>query len=134
MGRKPLHSPDEKLKVVLTVLRGEMTQVEIARRLELSQTTTSKWLKQFTEGGREALSRGENSKSAESKREMELAEQVDELTSAMGEAYVELRVWPKRGPSTRVRGARGNSHRWCDVSAAVLPTPGDPQVDLVLVA
>ena len=56
MGRKPIHSPDEKLKVVLTVLRGEMTQVEIARRLELPETTISK-AKQFTEGGREARAR-----------------------------------------------------------------------------
>jgi transposase len=97
MGRKPIHSPDEKLKVVLSVLRGEMTQVEIARRLELSQTTISKWLKQFTEGGREALSKGDNAKSAESKREAELNAQVEELTTALGEAYVELRVWRKKG-------------------------------------
>lgn len=52
MGRKPMHSADEKLRVVLLVLKGEVTQVEIARRMELSQTTISKWLKQFTEGGR----------------------------------------------------------------------------------
>jgi len=97
MGRRPIHSPDEKLKVVLSVLRGEMTQVEIARRLELSQTTISKWLKQFTEGGREALSRGDNAKSGGSKREAELNAQVEELTSALGEAYVELRVWRKKG-------------------------------------
>jgi transposase len=97
MGRKAIHPPDEKLKVVLTVLRGEMSQVEIARRMELSQTTISKWLKQFTEGGLEALSKGDNPRSAESKREAELTAQVDELTSALGEAYVELRVWRKKG-------------------------------------
>ncbi len=31
--------------------KGEMSQVEVAQRLELSQTTISKWLKIFTEAG-----------------------------------------------------------------------------------
>jgi transposase len=97
MGRKPMRSSEEKLSVVLTVLKGEMTQVEVARRLELSQTTISKWLKQFTEAGLEGLSRGDNPRARGSTREAELQSQVDELTSALGEAYVELRVWRKGG-------------------------------------
>jgi transposase len=104
MGRKPIHSAEEKLSVVMTVLRGEMTQVEAARRLELSQTTVSKWLKQFTEAGLEGLNRGENPRAPASRRESELAAQVEDLTSALGEAYVELRVWRKGGalyPGTR---------------------------------
>lgn len=47
MGRRPYKSAEEKIQVVLTVLRGEMTQVEAARRLEMSQTTIAKWQKQF---------------------------------------------------------------------------------------
>jgi transposase len=97
MGRKAIRSPEEKLQVVLAVMRGELTQVEIARRMELSQTTISKWLKQFTEGGREALSQGENPRAPASKREVELESQIEELTTALGEAYVELRVWRKGG-------------------------------------
>lgn len=105
MGRKPMYSADEKLKAVLTILRGEMSQVELGRRMELSQTTISKWLKQFTEGGREALARGENARAPSTKREQELEAQVEDLTSALGEAYVELRVWRKGGalyPGTRI--------------------------------
>lgn len=97
MGRKAIRSTEEKLSVVMAVLRGEMTQVEVARRLELSQTTVSKWLKNFTEGGREALARGENPRSTGSRREAELEAQIEDLTSALGEAYVELRVWRKGG-------------------------------------
>jgi len=97
MGRKPIRSSEEKLSVVLSVLRGEMSQVEAGRRLELSQTTVSKWLKQFIEGGREGLARGENARPPASKREAELQAQIEELTSALGEAYVELRVWRKGG-------------------------------------
>lgn len=104
MGRRPIRSADEKLSAVMAVLRGEMTQVEIARRLELSQTTISKWLKQFTEAGLEGLSRGDNPKASSTRREAELEAQVEDLTSALGEAYVELRVWRKGGalyPTTR---------------------------------
>ena len=60
MGRKPFRSPDEKLAIVLSVLKGETTQVDVARRLSMSQTTIAKWQKQFLEGGREALARGDN--------------------------------------------------------------------------
>lgn len=97
MGRKPTYTADQKLQVVLSVMRGEQSQVEVGRRMELSQTTISKWLKQFTESGREGLARGDNPRSATSRREAELEEQVGELTTALGEAYVELRVLRKRG-------------------------------------
>ena len=97
MGRKPFRSTEEKLQVILSVLKGEVTQVEVARRLEMSQTTISKWQKQFLEGAREALARGDNAAGPASRREAQLQAQVDELTQALGEAYVELRVWRKGG-------------------------------------
>lgn len=97
MGRKPFKSADEKLAIVLSVLKGETTQVEIARRLQMSQTTIAKWQKQFLDGGRESLARGDNAVTLASRREQELAAQVEDLTSAIGEAYVELRVWRKKG-------------------------------------
>ena len=97
MGRKPFRSTDEKVAVVMSVLKGDMSQVEAGRRLELSQTTISKWLKQFTEAGREGLDRGDNPRKSSSKHEAELEEQVEELTAALGEAYVELRTWRKGG-------------------------------------
>ena len=97
MGRKPFKTPDEKLAIVLSVLTGETTQVDVARRLQMSQTTVAKWQKQFLEGGRESLARGDNAVTQASRREAELADQVDDLTSALGEAYVELRVWRTKG-------------------------------------
>jgi transposase len=97
MGRKPFKTPDEKLTVVLSVLKGETTQVEVARRLQMSQTTVAKWQKQFLEGGRESLARGDNAQTLASRREVELSAQVEDLTTALGEAYVELRVWRKKG-------------------------------------
>lgn len=87
---------DEKLALVISVLKGETTQAEIARRLEMSQTTIAKWQKQFLGGGRESLARGDNAVSLAWRRETELAAQVEDLTTAIGEAYVERLVWRKR--------------------------------------
>jgi transposase len=97
MGRKPFHTPDEKLAIVLSVLKGETTQTDVARRLQMSQTAIAKWQKQFLEAGREGLARGDNAKTEATKREEELDDRVEELTSALGEAYAELRVWRKKG-------------------------------------
>jgi transposase len=97
LGRKPIYSTEDKIQVVLSVLRGETTQTDIARRMQMSQTTIAKWQKQFLEGGAEGLARGDRPSRPESKREEELEAQIQELTSALGEAYVELRVWRKGG-------------------------------------
>lgn len=104
MGRNPVYSADDKVQVVLSVLRGEMTQTDAGRKLQLSQTTIAKWYRQFLEGGHAALAKGENPHPPPDKRAAELSAQVEELTTALGEAYVELRVWRKGGvlyPSTR---------------------------------
>jgi transposase len=104
LGRKPYYSPEDKTQIVLSVLRGETTQTDVARRLQMSQTTIAKWQKQFLEGGAEGLARGDRPLKPSSKREEELEAQVAELTSALGEAYVELRVFRKGGalyPRTR---------------------------------
>lgn len=98
MGRPPMYSAEKKYEVVMSILKGEVTQTEIARRLELSQTTISKWLKLFTDAGMEGLQRGNNPPpSATTRRIQELEAEVADLTSAIGEAYVELRVWRKKG-------------------------------------
>jgi hypothetical protein len=63
----------------------------------MSQTTIAKWHRQFTEAGREGLARGDNALSPATRHEEELEDRVEELTSALGEAYAELRVWRKKG-------------------------------------
>jgi len=97
VGRRPFKTPDEKMQIVLSVLRGETTQSDIARRLQMSQTTIAKWQKQFFEGGRESLARGDNATGPPGRREEELASEVAELMTALGEAHAELRVWRKKG-------------------------------------
>ena len=43
MGRPAKHSVDFKARVVLSVLRGEMTGAEAARRHGVSETSIVKW-------------------------------------------------------------------------------------------
>jgi transposase len=109
--RKAIYSPEEKLQIVLSVLHGETTQTEISRRLQMSQTTIAKWRRQFLDGDAQGLGRGDRPKRPANRREEELEEKVEDLASALGEAYVELRVWRKGGLSTRVRGDRGPEAR-----------------------
>jgi transposase len=96
-GRRPIKTTEEKVRIVLSILRGEATQAEVAQRLQLSQTTISKWQKQFLEGAHEGLARVDHPRQDSTGTESELAAKVDELTTALGEAYVELRVWRKKG-------------------------------------
>lgn len=97
MGRKAIYSPEEKLQIVLSVLRGETAQTEISRKPQMSRTTIAKWQRQFLHGGADGLARGDRPKRPQNRREGELEAQIEDLTLALGEAYVELRVWRNGG-------------------------------------
>ena len=55
MTRPPLHPVDMKLKIVLSVLGGESTQAQAARRHGVSETSIGKWKDQFLAAGRQGL-------------------------------------------------------------------------------
>lgn len=93
MSRPPVFPAEDKVRIVLSVLSGEMTIAEAARRNKVSEQSISRWKAQFIEGGRAGVAEG--SRSGPSSREEQLAAQVDELTAALGEAHVELRVWKR---------------------------------------
>jgi transposase len=47
MSRPPVFSAEDKIRIVLSVLAGEMTIAEAARRNKLSKTSIGKWNQQF---------------------------------------------------------------------------------------
>jgi transposase len=96
VARPPKHPVDVQLKIVLSVLRGESTQAQAARRHGLSETSIGKWKEQFLAGGKAGLEAG--AQRGPSGRERQLEAQLDELTRALGEAHVELRVLKRGGP------------------------------------
>ena len=91
--------------MVLTVLAGEMSLAEAARREKVSEQSIGRWKADFLEAGKTALAAG---KSGPSSREARLEAEVEDLTQALGEAAVEIRVWKKSaegrlGPSRTSR-------------------------------
>jgi len=95
VGRPAKHSVDFKLRVVLGVLRGEMTSAEAARRHGVSETSIGKWKEQFIRAGRVGLA--PKAAGRGSGEETRFAGQIDELTRALGEAHVELRLLRRAG-------------------------------------
>jgi len=101
MGRPPVFSPETKTRIVLSVLSGEVSVAEAARKEKVSEQSIGRWKVEFLEAGKTALAAG---KSGPSTREAQLEAQVEDLTVALCGAAVELSVWKNRaegglGPS-----------------------------------
>ena len=92
MAKASNRSPEDKLQVVLSVLRGEVSAMEAARGAGLAERTVRKWQQSFLEGGRDRLASGERRQSA---RELELKAENEELKAALGEAHMQMRLWKK---------------------------------------
>ena len=93
MSRPSVFSVEDKARLVLAVISGEMSMAEAARRGKASEQSISTWKRQFLEGGKAGLVEG--GKPGLNARERALAEEIEELKAALGEAHVELRVWKK---------------------------------------
>ena len=103
MTRPPVFSVEDKFRLVLSVISGEMTIVEAARRGKASEQSISRWKQQFLEGGKAGLVEG--GPPGPNPRERQLLDEVEELKAALGEAHVELRVW-KRSAEHRLGPSR----------------------------
>ena len=103
MSRPPVFPVEDKTRIVLSVLAGEMTVAEAARRNKVSETSVTKWKQQFLESGRAGLAAGGSPRPFS--REEALQAEVEELTTALGEAHVEPRVW-KRSAQGRLAPSR----------------------------
>lgn len=104
MARVSAVPADEKARIVLSVLAGEVTVAEAARKTRVSEQSIGNWKRAFLEAGRSGLA----SRSGPSTREAQLEAEVADLTQALGEAAVEIRVWKKSaegrlGPSRTSR-------------------------------
>ncbi len=92
MVKPSMRSPERKLQVVLSVLRGEVSVAEAARRCGVAEQTVHNWKNAFLEAGRAGLAGPQRRRSS---REAELEVENEELKAALGEAHVQLRVWQK---------------------------------------
>jgi transposase len=95
MARPPMFKVQEKQRIVLSVLRGECSVAEAARRNRCSETSIAKWRDQFVQGGVAALQEG--ARQGPTGREAQLERELGEVTSALGEAHVQLRLLARDG-------------------------------------
>jgi transposase len=105
MGRPPQIPVEKKTRIVLSILTGEVSIAEASRREKVSEQSIGRWKAEFLEAGKTALATG---RSGPTSREEQLEAEVAELTQALGEAAVEIRVWKKSaehrlGPSRTSR-------------------------------
>jgi transposase len=79
-------------RIVLSILAGAIAVAAAARRAKVSEQSVGNWKRQFLEAGNSGLAIG---KAGPWTREQQLEAEGTELTQALGEAAVELRVWKK---------------------------------------
>lgn len=92
-----MHPVETKLKIVLSVISGETSQAEAARRHGVSETSIGKWKDQFLQGGKNGLEQS-GAAAKPTGREHQLEAEVDDLTRALGEAHVQIRALKRGGP------------------------------------
>lgn len=92
MSRPPVIPVEKKIRIVLSVITGEISVAEAARREKVSEQAIGNWKRQFLEAGKAGITAG---RSGPTSREDRLEAEVAELTQALGEAAVEIRVWKK---------------------------------------
>ena len=69
MSRPPVIPAEKKIRIVLSVLQGEVSIAEAARREKVSEQAIGNWKRQFLEGGKAGIEAG---KSKPSTREQQL--------------------------------------------------------------
>ena len=80
MARPPVFPAEEKVRIVLSILAGEITVAEAARRPKVSEQSVGNWRRQFLEAGKSGLAAG---KSGPSTRYADVLKQ--DLSSRRGE-------------------------------------------------
>jgi transposase len=93
MARPPALPLEEKTRIILSILAGEVSVAEAARRAKVSEQAVGNWKRQFLAAGVAGLAPG--AASGPNSAERALAAEVEDLKAALGEAHVELRVWKK---------------------------------------
>ena len=93
MARPALISVEDKFRIVCSVVSGELSVAEAARRSKVSEQSISNWKRQFLEGGKQGLADG--GRPGSNPQVLRLEAEIEDLKAALGEAHVELRVWKK---------------------------------------
>ena len=81
------YSAEEKIRIVLSGLRGEDSIAELCRREGIAESLYYSWSKEFLEAGKKRLS-GDTARQASSGEVKDLRDEMRDLKEALGEASV----------------------------------------------
>jgi transposase len=87
-------SAEEKIRIVLTGLRGEDSIAELCRREGIMQNLYYRWSKEFLEGGKKRLT-GDTARAATSDEVKELRREASALKEVVAELTLENRLLKK---------------------------------------
>ena len=88
------YSAEEKIRIVLDGLRGEVTIAELCRREGIAEGLYYSWSKEFLEAGKRRLA-GDTARAATSDEVKDLKRQAQELKEVVAEQALELRLLKK---------------------------------------
>jgi transposase len=91
---KKKYSAEEKIRIVLEGLRGEMTIAELCRKEGINQNSYYKWSKEFLEAGKQRLA-GNTSRQATSNEVKALRNELDTMKLMVAELSLKNRVLKK---------------------------------------
>ena len=88
------YSAEEKIRIVIDGLRGEVTIAELCRREGIAESLYYSWSKEFLEAGKRRLA-GDTARAATSSEVKDLKRQALELKEVVAEQALELRLLKK---------------------------------------
>ena len=88
------HSAEEKIRIVLEGLRGEVSIAELCRREGIATSLYYSWSKEFLEAGKKRLA-GDTAREATAPEVKELRAEATALKEALAEVTVENRLLKK---------------------------------------
>ena len=88
------YSAEEKIRIVLDGLRGEVSIAELCRREGIAESLYYSWSKEFLEAGKRRLA-GDTARAATSSEVKDLRRQAQELKEVVAEQALELRLLKK---------------------------------------
>ena len=92
---KKKYSAEEKIRIVLEGLRGEMSIAELCRREGINQNSYYKWSKEFLEAGKQRLA-GNVTRQASSGEVKVLRKELDQMKMMVAEMSLKNRVLKKQ--------------------------------------
>jgi len=101
------YSAEEKIRIVIEGLKGEVTVADLCRKEGISQSLYYKWSKEFLEAGKQRLS-GNTTRQADSTEVKEMRQENEQLKLVVAELTLKNRVLtPALAGGAREKSLRG---------------------------